>query len=240
MTQKAGTTTKVLKLLTDFTKNKSSTDPHTNTTNHTIKIKWGQIATHHAVKWSRTWNTHVQDPLTSDLASKHGKGYTIRTLACPRCGHPKETQWMQLRSAKGYRDIHCEACKLHERCTHHMCQCRLIWHQCPLHRVDPAVHKSRKAPTTTQAKAKPQNKLSARRPAPLSHHAPEKRQTNTTGPYVEPVLYQASNIVASTNPPRNDLLVKVRHRHKAMLAARSAKKEPSLGEHQLPEAQTAP
>ena len=148
---------------------------------------------------------------------------------------------MQLRTSKGDRDVHCEACKLHERCAHHMCQCRLIWHQCPIHRVDPAFHKSRKAPTTTQAKAKPQNKLSAMRPAPLSHSAPEKkRRTNTTGPYVEPVLYQASNIVASTNPPRNDLLVKVRHRHKAMLAARSAKKEPSLGEHQLPEAQTAP
>lgn len=53
---------------------------------------------------------------------------------------------MQLRTRTGYRAIHCTICKSQEVCSHSLCQCKVIWHQCGLHRVDPGAHASRRGP----------------------------------------------------------------------------------------------
>ena len=75
--------------------------------------------------------------------------YTFRKLACTRCGHQQETSWMQLRTHEGYRAVHCRNCGKQERSARNKCQCDVVWHQCSKHRVDPAEHKSRKAPKKT-------------------------------------------------------------------------------------------
>ena len=35
-------------------------------------------------------------------------------------------------------------CKRQETCARNLCQCKLVWHQCLEHRVDPPTHSSRK------------------------------------------------------------------------------------------------
>ena len=70
--------------------------------------------------------------------------YDSRLITCSRCEAQQETKWMQLRSLEGYRALHCKDCKKQERCSRSKCQCGQIWHQCPLHRIDPPTHSSRK------------------------------------------------------------------------------------------------
>ena len=89
-----------------------------------------------------------------DRKEDERKAYTTRLLACTRCGHQQETRWMQLRTKDGYRAVHCPACHKQERPQRSRCQCGHIWHQCTVHRVDPVVHRSRRAPKKTEDERK--------------------------------------------------------------------------------------
>ena len=89
-----------------------------------------------------------------DRKEDERKAYTTRLLACTRCGHHQETRWMQLRTKDGYRAVHCPACHKQERTQRSRCQCGHIWHQCTVHRVDPVVHRSRRAPKKTEDERK--------------------------------------------------------------------------------------
>ena len=70
--------------------------------------------------------------------------YTSRRLSCRYCDHVKETAHMQLKTKDGYRGICCPGCHRQARVTSNICQCKIIWHQCPTHRHDPVVHRSQK------------------------------------------------------------------------------------------------
>ena len=70
-------------------------------------------------------------------------------ISCRTCGHAKETAHMQLETRDGYRGICCSGCHRQARVTNNLCQCRVIWHQCPVHQGDPAVHRSAKPATSS-------------------------------------------------------------------------------------------
>ena len=112
-----------------------------------IKVKPANIAMGTISIWGRTRRQEVREPQSAgDENEDDSIKYRSRLIHCTRCNEPKETRWMQLRQRAGYRDIHCSACRKHERCSHNKCQCYLIWHQCKNHRVDPPLHASWKAP----------------------------------------------------------------------------------------------
>ena len=70
------------------------------------------------------------------------KKYTTRLLTCRTCGAQRETSWMQLRTPRGFRAVHCLSCKAYQVVSMHKCQCGSIWHQCPTHHIDPPHHRS--------------------------------------------------------------------------------------------------
>jgi hypothetical protein len=56
--------------------------------------------------------------------------------------------------------VHCRNCGRQERCARNCCQCRVLWHHCHIHRVDPEKHVSRKPPIkTAEAKTLEREKL---------------------------------------------------------------------------------
>ena len=65
-------------------------------------------------------------------------------LTCTRCGAKQETKEMQLKVCAGFRAIHCKNCGKQERVLKNRCSCEVIWRQCPLHRIDPPFHTSRR------------------------------------------------------------------------------------------------
>ena len=94
------------------------------------------------------------DTVRGDAQEGDELTYTSRLLACKGCGHQQETKWMQLRTKEGYRAIHCPACHKQQRSQSNHCQCGVIWHHCAVHRVDPAAHRSRRAPKKTEIEKK--------------------------------------------------------------------------------------
>ena len=79
-----------------------------------------------------------------DYHAKEEARYKTRMLACTRCGTHQETKDMQLKISVGFRAIHCKNCGKQERVQRNRCCCDAIWHQCPIHRIDPPYHTSRK------------------------------------------------------------------------------------------------
>ena len=100
------------------------------------------------------WLSPAPVPQRRDWASraskksktKHGPTDASRLLSCISCGQPNETSWMQLRAKTGFRAIHCRLCRFQQLCSRNKCQCGVIWHHCPSHRIDPAKHLFQKAP----------------------------------------------------------------------------------------------
>lgn len=94
---------------------------------------------------------------------------------------------MQLRTVRGYRDLHCVKCGDHSRCPWHVCQCWAPWTRCPVQRVDPNVHRAEKVPvkqSETQYEQKTRLKLDAKRPAPDSRrqrHASKRKRVDDCG-----------------------------------------------------------
>ena len=66
--------------------------------------------------------------------------YCSRLLACTRCGTEQETKDKQMRVKAGFRAITCKKCGKQERVHSNMCRYNVIWHHCPIHRIDPPQH----------------------------------------------------------------------------------------------------
>jgi hypothetical protein len=127
-----------------------------------IKLKRAKIDTRSAPQWTRCYRGS-----SIPLVKVHTP-YTSRMLTCRACGHSKETAHMQLKMTSGYRGICCPGCHRQARVSQNLCQCKVIWHQCTIHRHDPAVHRSEK-PAHSVAAAKPKkdkDRLSLHRAAP--------------------------------------------------------------------------
>ena len=69
-----------------------------------------------------------------------------RKLYCPKCGTKKETKDMQLRTKVGTETSTARACKHHARCGDYLCECKEVWNQCEVHRIDPPKHKNQRNP----------------------------------------------------------------------------------------------
>ena len=128
-------------------------------------FKKARIAIGSTAKWKRSYNPKEEGPRQEggsqqstpqgdEAEATPGPTYTSRMLKCTRCCEEQETAWMQLRTGEGFRAIHCKACRLQERCLRNECQCNKVWHHCAEHRVDPATHRSRKAPKKTPEERK--------------------------------------------------------------------------------------
>jgi len=116
----------------------------------TMLFKRSCIAGGATVKWKRRVRNDDLADKRSTEGSEEAKSYTSRELACTRCGAWQETSWMQLRTAEGFRAVHCKVCRLQERSHSNKCQCGVIWHQCKTHRIDPREHWTKKAPNKSQ------------------------------------------------------------------------------------------
>lgn len=138
-------------------------------------FKRTRIAKGAPVRWSRK-TKDAEDQQISQSTSRNNDvkpNYKSRLISCTKCGQQQETHWMQLRTEQGYRALHCKTFGKQERTAGSRCQCGLIWHLCPLHGIDPEVHRSKKAPLETK-----QQKLehAARNSLAISTRRPRKRK----------------------------------------------------------------
>ena len=112
-----------------------------------FKTKKARLDVNSAIKWQRAFKAPCneeegdQKKIEDDGKAK----YSTRRITCERCMVGMETKHMQLHTPKGYRDLYCKTCGNHFRCGEAKCQCAETWHRCETHRVDPVVHKSKKA-----------------------------------------------------------------------------------------------
>ena len=148
---------------------------------NSMLIKINRVATRTAIRWKRITKESTEPTQSNHSTSADGRPtYTSRILPCSRCGNPKETSRMQLRTKLGYRAIHCRACGLQEVCSRSWCQCNIIWHQCTIHRIDPGVHASRKGlkkEKKLEDNPKHEVQASSKRKAPISRKEPHKQST---------------------------------------------------------------
>ena len=112
-----------------------------------VLVKLARVASGAVVRWHRAIKDNNQQserrPGPEEQREATPK-YRSRMLACTRCNQQQETTW-KLRTAQGFRAVHCRGCGNQERSARNKCQCGKIWHQCLVHRVDPLQHHSRKA-----------------------------------------------------------------------------------------------
>jgi len=165
--QKVGSGSKTIKQYKEHT-------AHRNVeANAKIRIRIARIATRTIVKWGRRRRSQEEEEGQEEQSDQGQRPtYDSRILYCSRCGTPQETRWMQLRTVKGYRAIHCKRCKRQETVARTKCQCNEVWHRCEVHRVDPMTHYSRKGRkgTSKMPKAKLQKDevtLGPKRKAPM-------------------------------------------------------------------------
>ena len=108
-------------------------------------LRYAKVSVAAAVKWARKRRIDTSEvQVSEDEGQPEVKAYTSRILECTRYNAPQDTEWIQLRVKEGYRAIHCKQCGKQERCARNRCQCVVVWHICPTHRIDPAVHRIKK------------------------------------------------------------------------------------------------
>jgi hypothetical protein len=139
-----------------------------------VKLKRAKLDMKSTPQWSRTFRTGLIEPVTVL------RPYSSRMITCRACGQGKETAHMQLLMPNGFRGICCPGCHRQARVSKNLCQCQVIWHQCPTHKHDPAVHRSEKpsgSSSATMSKTA-KDKLSLHRMAPeaIIKRRPAKRR----------------------------------------------------------------
>ena len=124
---------------------------------------------------------------------------------------------MQLKVSVGFRAIHCKNCGKQERVLRNRCSCDAIWHQCPLHRVDPPFHKSGKAAKRgreeTEEAGKKARLMSSTRQAPdVADEAPlsAKIQVKKRGSQQSEERLKASKPNPENRGPISKILERVR------------------------------
>lgn len=146
--QKVGANPKTVRTHTDATRSRNEEAEGQRNEPKTLYHK-AHIACGAAVRWKRSITEHAssEEGKQDDSQDQDCRPtYLSRLLSCVRCCHPNETSWMQLRSQKGFRAIHCRGCGFQQLAGRNKCQCGTIWHHCPIHRIDPVKHLSKKAP----------------------------------------------------------------------------------------------
>ena len=143
-------------------------------------VKINRVATRTAIRWKRSTSTST-DPTQgrSICLAAERPTYLSRLIACNRCGTTKETNRIQLRTKIGYRATHCRTCGLQEVCSRSWCQCKVIWHQCSIYRIDPGAHASRKGlkkEKRPKENKKQDNEVSSKRKAPISQKGTKQRK----------------------------------------------------------------
>ena len=113
-----------------------------------IKMKKVRLEMTASIKWNRKTmakSCSRQDGIRQvEVIGTTVPQYESRKLRCPQCPSTMETNRKQLRTEEGYRALHCRMCKLQARCGWFKCQCEVIWHHCPIHRIDPPMHWSQR------------------------------------------------------------------------------------------------
>ena len=110
---------------------------------HKTKLKWAKLDVLSVVKWRRKI-TMLREELSS-AATYSQVTYRSRMIQCRKRSAWRETKHLQLRTTRGYRSITCTACHHHARVGNALCTCLSVWHQCQVHRLDPAFHRSTKS-----------------------------------------------------------------------------------------------
>ena len=88
-------------------------------------------------------------------------------MKCSRgCTAWTDTSTKQMWTGKGYRSIVCIECKHQSRTQDWECECQMLWHLCPIHKVDPLVHGARRAPNSSSTMKPPVELLPTSRPLP--------------------------------------------------------------------------
>ena len=182
-----------------------------------IKIKIARIALGTTIKWKRTVNDEEAVTVSKEDEERKIPRYSSRMIACNKCGRAQETKAIQLRTTDGYRGICCTTCGTQDRCALSKCQCNKIWHQCEIHRMDPAIHASRRGITKNKddkAEEKEKIKLCSHRKAPkikaskLNKHIKKKNRRQHKDKAQEEKRYV--KFVASSQPPKAGLIAKIR------------------------------
>ena len=211
-----------------------------------ILIKLARVANGACVRWKRLIKdaSHEQEeiesideanPANSRPQTDTSCNYTSRLISCSRCGQQQETRRMQLRTKEGYRAIHCSACGKQERSSHNVCQCGVIWHQCEVHRMDPKVHASRKGIVGSKSKEGEAGgkKLESTRRPPSTKEVAQKRDMpkgRIARSKFDEDRYRHTKFQASSNPPRPDLIQKIRDKVARQARRNASVQDGTLGE----------
>ena len=110
---------------------------------NTILLRKARIAFGAPVRWKRNFSKQdsSRNHIEEEAAMNGGEvRYNSRLLACTKCGTEHETKDKQLKIKEGFRAINCIKCGKQQRVHSHKCKCKVVWHHCPLHKVDPPQH----------------------------------------------------------------------------------------------------
>ena len=85
------------------------------------------------------------------------EGQHARIITCPRCGLSKGATHLRLRTASGFRNLHCTRCKRQHYSTKWRCACNVPWLKCdiPHHREDPVVASSSSSSSSSSESSLP-------------------------------------------------------------------------------------
>ena len=106
-----------------------------------------------------------------------------RLISCGVCNHGNETATKQRRTKAGFRAIHCERCGAQKLAKGLKRSCGVVWHLCKVHRVDPKVHRSRKAPKAETKKKEDgggKGRCSKRKALEAIERSVKKKASNTS------------------------------------------------------------
>ena len=140
-----------------------------------IKLKKAQITYKIPPRWrqGKCWpppKAIIDTPQPDERASEDNElpMYSVRYVRGDRgCTRFTDTTTKQMWTGNGYRNICCIECKHQSRTKLWTCTCKVLWHECPVHKVDPLVHLARQAkPKPGKGHFKPGVLLSTSRATP--------------------------------------------------------------------------
>ena len=144
--------------------------------------------------------------------------YQSRVLKClrPGCMGGTETAHMQLNTVQGYRNLQCTACHKQNRCKNWTCSHGLPWHECILHRLDPAAHGSTRGERTLgKADGRPKHLLPSNRHGPIAKVRksafPLPARRGVKRPLCSDVALGSDRVLYSLDPARCPNLAKKFH-----------------------------
>ena len=228
--QKAGSNPKNMQAAKDYIRaNNEGQGGH-------IRIKIARLTTKSTVKWKRV--RAAEGDYEHMARHPEAPTYSSRLLTCSMCYQPQETWWMQLRTSKGFRAIHCKYCKYQEYTAKTKCQCGTRWHQCQVHRIDPLVHSSKRGRMKTKVEQKAKVKKitaikSSLRVAPILVNTGAKAGKGAARRrrrMKKSTLTRHAATFSTAYPPAQAMLQRIRLKAAAKLLQRAQEGDPSTAE----------